>query len=139
MSCIASTRPTQRRRTPPDRVICERGSCLRRAAFQSRAAADADARGHRTAGQPAAGRPTGRWQLDCETRQQMPSSDLPTRTVPPDTDVDARAQDSSGKGRGIGLGFSTVIGALLIAIPVIWAIAYLSQAGSAGLGGGFAV
>lgn len=67
------------------------------------------------------------------------SGDLPTRTVPPNTDTDARAQDSAGIGRGVGLGFSTILGALLIAIPVIWAIAFLSQAGTAGLGGGFAI
>jgi hypothetical protein len=69
----------------------------------------------------------------------MAPRDLPDRTVPPDTDTDARAQDSAGVGRGVGLGFSTILGALLIAIPVIWAIAYLSQAGAAGLGGGFAI
>ena len=69
----------------------------------------------------------------------MPPRDLPSRTVPDDSDVDARAQDSAGVGRGIGLGFSTVLGVVLIAVPVIWAIAYLSQAGAAGLGGGFAI
>jgi hypothetical protein len=69
----------------------------------------------------------------------MTSSDLPIRTVPRDSDVDARAQDSAGAGRGIGLGVATVIGAFLIALPVIWAIGSLSQAGAAGLGGGFAV
>jgi len=65
--------------------------------------------------------------------------DLPARTVPPDTDTDARAQDSAGAGRAVGLGFSTILGAVLILVPVIWAIAYLSQAGAAGLGGGFAI
>jgi hypothetical protein len=69
----------------------------------------------------------------------MPSSDLPSRTVPRDSDVDARAQDSAGVGRGVGLGVSTVLGAVLIVVPIIWAVAYLSQAGAAGLGGGFAV
>jgi hypothetical protein len=69
----------------------------------------------------------------------MPSGDLPSRTVPPNTDTDARAQDSTGVGRSVGLGFSTILGALLIAIPVIWAIAYLTQAGAAGVGGGFAI
>ncbi|HET6319913.1 MAG TPA: hypothetical protein VFG86_25930 [Chloroflexota bacterium] len=69
----------------------------------------------------------------------MPSGDLPSRTVPPDSDTDARAQDSAGVGRGVGLGFSTILGALLIAIPIIWAIAYLSQAGASGLGGGFVI
>jgi hypothetical protein len=63
--------------------------------------------------------------------------DLPARTVPPDSDTDARAQDSAGAGRGVGLGVSTILGAVLILVPVIWAIAYLSQAGAAG--GGFAV
>jgi hypothetical protein len=69
----------------------------------------------------------------------MPPGDLPARTVPPDSDTDARAQDSAGIGRGVGLGVSTVLGALLIAVPVIWAIAYLSQAGATGAGGGFAI
>ena len=69
----------------------------------------------------------------------MPSGDLPSRTVPRDADTDARAQDSAGSGRGVGLGFSTILGALLIAVPVIWGIAYLAQAGAAGLGGGFVI
>ncbi len=69
----------------------------------------------------------------------MPPRDLPSRTVPPDTDTDARAQDSAGVGRGVGLGVSTILGAVLLIVPVIWAIAYLSQAGAAGLGGGFAI
>ena len=42
-------------------------------------------------------------------------------------------QDSAGAGRGVGLGLTTILGALLIAIPLIWAIAYLSQAGASGL------
>ncbi len=74
--------------------------------------------------------------LDSNT---VPPGDLPSRTVPRDSDADARSQDSAGAGRSIGLGFTTILGALLIAIPVIWAIAYLAQAGTAGAGGGFAI
>lgn len=69
----------------------------------------------------------------------MAPRDLPARTVPPDTDTDARAQDTAGAGRGVGLGVSTVLGAVLILIPLVWAVAYLSQAGASGLGGGFAI
>jgi len=50
-----------------------------------------------------------------------------------------RAQDSAGGGRGIGLGLTTVIGALLIAVPMIWTFTYLAQAGTSGLGTGFAL
>ena len=49
-----------------------------------------------------------------------------------------RTQDTAGGGRRAGLGATTILGILLIAIPIIWAAAYLSQAGTAGLGG-FAV
>ena len=48
-----------------------------------------------------------------------------------------RSQDTAGGGRGIGLGFTTVLGAILIAVPVIWAVFYLATASSAGLGSGF--
>jgi hypothetical protein len=48
-----------------------------------------------------------------------------------------RDQDSAGAGRGIGLGLSTLIGVVLMAVPLIWAVAYLSRAGTAGLGSGF--
>jgi hypothetical protein len=65
--------------------------------------------------------------------------DLPARTVPPDIDADARAQDSAGAGRSVGLGVSTVLGALLILVPLVWAVAYLTQAGASGIGGGFAI
>jgi len=50
-----------------------------------------------------------------------------------------RDQDSAGGGRGVGLGITTILGAILVAVPVIWAIAYLMQAGAAGLGNGFVV
>lgn len=46
-------------------------------------------------------------------------------------------QDSAGGGRGVGLGISTILGALLILVPIVWAAFYLMQAGAAGLGGGF--
>ena len=42
-----------------------------------------------------------------------------------------RSQDTAGGGRGVGLGFTTVLGVVLIAVPVIWAV------GSAGIGTGF--
>jgi hypothetical protein len=48
-----------------------------------------------------------------------------------------REQDSAGGGRGIGL--TTVLGALLIAVPLLWAFTYLAQAGTTGLGTGFAL
>jgi hypothetical protein len=48
-----------------------------------------------------------------------------------------RSQDSAGAGRGVGLGITTILGALLVAVPVVWAIAYLMQASASGLGGGF--
>ena len=48
-----------------------------------------------------------------------------------------QSQDSAGSGRGIGLGITTLLGALLVAVPVVWAIVYLMQAGASGLGGGF--
>jgi hypothetical protein len=51
--------------------------------------------------------------------------------------TEPRTQDSAGGGRGLGLGVTTILGALLVAVPVIWAIAYLFQAGTAGLGTGF--
>ena len=50
-----------------------------------------------------------------------------------------RSQDTAFGGRGIGLGITTILGALLVAVPVVWAIAYLVQAGTAGLGDGFVV
>jgi hypothetical protein len=48
-----------------------------------------------------------------------------------------RAQDSAGAGRVVGLSISTILGALLIAVPLIWGGYYISQAGAAGLGTGF--
>ena len=48
-----------------------------------------------------------------------------------------RSQDSAGGGRGAGLTLTTVLGTLLIAVPLIWAVVYLVQSGVAGLGGGF--
>lgn len=49
------------------------------------------------------------------------------------------SQDTAGGGRSIGLSLTTIVGAALIAVPVIWAGYYLMQVGSAGLGGGFVV
>lgn len=48
-----------------------------------------------------------------------------------------RSQDSARGGRGVGLGVTTILGALLIAVPVVWAALYLMQASAAGLGSGF--
>ena len=48
-----------------------------------------------------------------------------------------RSQDTAGGGRGIGLGITTILGVVLIAVPVIWAVFYLAAAGSAGIGTGF--
>ena len=82
----------------------------------------------------------------------MARSDLPrSRTVGHGTDTDEdrawpggaqptsepHGQDSAGGGRGIGLGLTTIVGGLLIAVPLLWAITYLAQAGRAGLGTGF--
>ena len=64
----------------------------------------------------------------------MPGPDLPVRTSKPDADADARKQDSAGAGRGVGLGISTLLGAILILVPVVWAVVYMAQAGTAGLG-----
>jgi predicted phage tail protein len=51
--------------------------------------------------------------------------------------AEPRSQDTARGGRGLGLGITTVLGAVLVAVPVIWAVAYLMQAGAAGLSGGF--
>ena len=64
----------------------------------------------------------------------MPSPDLPVRTSKPDADADARNQDSAGAGRAVGLGISSVLGVILILVPVVWAVVYMAQAGSAGWG-----
>jgi hypothetical protein len=48
-----------------------------------------------------------------------------------------RGQDTSGAGRGVGLGVTTILGILLIAVPVIWAAVYIAQAGTSGLTSGF--
>src|SRR5260221_216685 len=48
-----------------------------------------------------------------------------------------RDQDSANAGRGLGLSATTIIGALLIAVPVLWAFTYLAQASTTGLGIGF--
>ncbi len=48
-----------------------------------------------------------------------------------------RSQDTATGGRGIGLGFTTILGVVLIAVPVIWAAFYLATANSAGIGIGF--
>jgi hypothetical protein len=45
-------------------------------------------------------------------------------------------QDSSGGGRGAGLAVTTLVGAILIVVPLIWAAYYLATAGTAGLGTG---
>ncbi|MBV9543118.1 MAG: hypothetical protein JOY61_01925 [Chloroflexi bacterium] len=50
-----------------------------------------------------------------------------------------RTQDSAGAGRGVGLSVSTILGALLIAVPLIWGGYYISQAGAAGVGTGFTI
>jgi hypothetical protein len=86
------------------------------------------------------------------TDSDMARSDLPQpRAVGHGTDIDEesawpggaqptgepREQDSAGGGRGIGLGLTTIVGGLLIAVPMLWAITYLAQAGNAGLGTGF--
>ena len=82
----------------------------------------------------------------------MAGSDLPQpRAVGHGTDTDEErawpggaqptgephGQDSAGGGRGLGLGLTTIVGGLLIAAPLLWAITYLAQAGTAGLGTGF--
>ena len=48
-----------------------------------------------------------------------------------------RSQDSTGSGRGVGLGITTILGILLIGVPVIWAAVYIAQAGTSGLTSGF--
>jgi hypothetical protein len=81
----------------------------------------------------------------------MSSRDVPSGHIGHGTDTDEkpawaggteptgqpREQDSAGAGRGFGLGVSTIIGILLMAVPLIWAFVYLSQAGTTGLGSGF--
>jgi hypothetical protein len=52
------------------------------------------------------------------------------------TPGEPRTQDGAGA-RGAGLSLTTIVGILLIAVPIIWAIVYLAQAGAAGPGGGF--
>lgn len=47
------------------------------------------------------------------------------------------SQDSAGGGRGAGLTVATVLGILLIGVPLIWAVVYLMQSSAAGLGSGF--
>lgn len=48
-----------------------------------------------------------------------------------------RSQDSAGHGRGVGLGVTTILGIVLVAVPVVWAVMYLMQASQTGLGTGF--
>jgi hypothetical protein len=48
-----------------------------------------------------------------------------------------RDQDSANAGRGLGLSATTVIGLLLITVPLLWAFTYLRQAATTGLGIGF--
>jgi len=81
----------------------------------------------------------------------MSNPDVPHRTVGHGTDTDEergvpggamptgepREQDSAHGGRLAGLGVTTIIGILLIAVPLIWAFTYFAQADTAGLGTGF--
>src|SRR5437667_373175 len=83
--------------------------------------------------------------------ERMSSPNVPRQTVGHGTDTDEerawaggaeptgepRALDSAGVGRALGLGLTTILAGLLIAVPLIWAIAYLWHAGTSGLGGGF--
>jgi hypothetical protein len=48
-----------------------------------------------------------------------------------------RGQDTARGGRRVGLGITTLLSAVLVAVPIAWAVAYLVQARDAGLGGGF--
>ena len=50
-----------------------------------------------------------------------------------------RSQDSAGGGRGLGLLVTVLLGAVLVLVPLIWAGAYLWQAGASGLGSGFMI
>jgi hypothetical protein len=68
---------------------------------------------------------------DLDGKRVMAGGAQPTR--------EPSAQDTAHGGRGVGLGITTLLVALLIAVPVVWAGAYLMQAGAAGLGIGFVV
>ena len=81
----------------------------------------------------------------------MSIPDVPPRTVGHGTDTDEdrgalggamptgepHEQDSAHGGRGAGLSLTTVAGALLMAVPLLWAFTYLAQADTTGLGTGF--
>lgn len=47
-----------------------------------------------------------------------------------------KEQDTGGHARGVGLSITTILGIVLVAVPVIWAVTYLVQVGQAGLGTG---
>ena len=68
-----------------------------------------------------------------DTREEVGPSGGAERTQEP------RSQDTAGGGRRAGLGLSTVIGLLLVAVPIVWGAIYIAQAGAAGLGSGFTI
>jgi hypothetical protein len=70
-------------------------------------------------------------------RQQEPLEEERTWAGGAEPTREPRSQDSAGAGRGAGLGLTTILGAILIAVPLIWAVFYLVQAGTSGLGNGF--
>ncbi len=47
------------------------------------------------------------------------------------------SQDTARGGRSIGLSMTIVQAVVVVAVPLVWAIFYLSQAGAAGVGSGF--
>ena len=67
----------------------------------------------------------------------MPGTDLRGKRVFSDgaePTHEPHDQDSAGAGRGIGLSITTVLSAILVAVPVVWAVVYLTQAAELGIG-----